>query len=46
MIIKNGHVVDPKNNIDKVCTLVIKDDKIEAVVEAGKNLSEVVNEAD
>lgn len=44
MIIKNGHVVDPKNNIDKVCSLVIKDDKIVSVLEEGVALEDAVED--
>ncbi len=32
IIIKNGCLVDPKNNIDEICTLVIKDDKVFDVI--------------
>ncbi|UDQ98595.1 dihydroorotase [Lentisphaerota bacterium WC36G] len=27
-ILRNGHVIDPKNNIDKVCDIAVKDGKI------------------
>lgn len=37
MLIKNGHVIDPKNNVDEVLDIRIRDGK---VVEIAKNLSE------
>src|SRR3954463_976439 len=35
IVIKDGHVIDPKNNIDTVMDIAIKDGKI---VSAGKNI--------
>lgn len=37
MLIKNGHVIDPKNNVDEVLDIRIRDGK---VVEIAKDLSE------
>ncbi|MBI1326149.1 MAG: amidohydrolase family protein [Alphaproteobacteria bacterium] len=37
LLIKNGHVVDPANNVDAACDIFIKDGKISAL---GKNISE------
>jgi dihydroorotase len=31
MLIQNGHLIDPKNGIDKVMDIAIKDGKIAAV---------------
>ena len=39
IIFKNGHVIDPANNIDKVCDIAVKDGKIAIVkntIEASK----------
>jgi dihydroorotase len=36
LLIKNGHVVDPKSGLDEVFDILIEDDKI---IEIGKNLS-------
>ena len=36
LLIKNGHIIDPKNNIDEIFDVFIKDWKIQ---EVGKNLS-------
>ncbi|MBL7130950.1 MAG: dihydroorotase [Candidatus Omnitrophica bacterium] len=37
LLIKNGHVVDPANNIDKVCDILIKDTKI---IKLAKNIND------
>jgi dihydroorotase len=37
LLIKNGHVVDPKNNIDEILDIFVENGKIQAV---GKNLSQ------
>ena len=44
IIIKNGHVVDPKNNIDEISTIVIKDGKIENVLKGDASLEDVVSD--
>lgn len=31
LLIKNGHVVDPSQNIDGVCSILVKNDRIEAI---------------
>ena len=36
LLIKNGHVVDPSQQIDGVCSILIKNDRIEAI---GKDVS-------
>lgn len=40
LIIKNGHVVDPDNNVDDIATLIIRDGIIESVVMDGKEVDE------
>lgn len=40
LIIKNGHVVDPDNNVDDIATLIIRDGIIESVVMDGKEIDE------
>ena len=37
LLIKNGHIVDPASNIDKVCDILVKDSKI---IKVAKNISE------
>ncbi len=37
MLIKNGHLVDPKNNIDEVMDILIENDR---VVKVAKKISE------
>lgn len=43
IIIKNGHVVDPMNNIDEISTVVIKDGKIENVLKGDASIEDVVS---
>ena len=40
-IIRNGHVIDPLNNADKICDIAIKNGKIEVI---GENLPKCENE--
>ncbi len=45
IVIKGGHVIDPKNNIDAIMDVAIKDGKIAAMSKNidGKQAAQVVN---
>ncbi len=36
MLIKNGRVLDPSQNLDKVCDILVKDDVVARILEAGE----------
>ncbi len=36
MLIKNGRVLDPSQNLDKVCDILVEDDKVAKILEAGE----------
>ncbi len=43
LLIKNGRVIDPANNIDKECDVLIADDKIASVGKVEKNAQKVID---
>jgi dihydroorotase len=43
LLIKNGRVIDPANNIDKVCDVLVSDGKITQVGKVEKNVQNVIN---
>ncbi len=45
LLIKNGHVIDPANGIDKKCDVLIVDEKIAAVGEIEKSAQKVIDAA-
>ena len=46
LLIKNGHVIDPKNNIDGVFDLAVKDGLVVSVAKNIRGEAEVVVDAD
>ena len=46
LLIKNGRVIDPANNIDKECDVLVADGKIAAVGKIEKNAQTVIDAAD
>jgi dihydroorotase len=43
LLIKNGRVIDPANNIDKVCDVLVSDGQIAQVGKVEKNVQNVIN---
>ena len=43
LLIKNGRVIDPANGIDKVCDVLIADEKVAQVGKVGKVVKNVIN---
>lgn len=43
LLIKNGLVVDPKNNLEKICDVLVEDGKIKGV---GENIDPVGEETE
>ncbi len=43
LLIKNGHVIDPANGIDKVCDVLIVDEKVAQVGKVSKPVKNVIN---
>ncbi len=48
ILIKNGRVIDPKNNIDKILDIIIKDDKIYKIgkFESSEEFEEIIDAKD
>ncbi|MBQ9764703.1 MAG: dihydroorotase [Lachnospiraceae bacterium] len=44
-LIKNGRVLDPSQNLDKVCNILIEEDKVAKILETGE-MAEADNEID
>ena len=43
LLIKNGRVIDPANGIDKVCDVLIVDEKFAQVGKVNKPVKNVIN---
>ncbi len=45
LLIKNGHVIDPANGIDKKCDVLVVGDKIAEVGKVGKSVTDTIDAA-